>query len=199
MRQQIFLSYSRNDREAAIALRYALEQAGFSVFQDEDAIRTGDRWLARLGEALQQCIAFIVLLGRDGVQRWVGAEVQVALIRHLSPQDEAHRLPIYPILLAEAQPESLPPFLGLLQFDRWAPTESLPVGLLEAIQARTPRIDARHTIEGCPFLGLSAFGRKHAALFFGRRIETLEAFIPGYNPSRRKSRFYGTNLAQLFS
>ena len=48
MRQQIFLSYSRNDREAAIALRYTLEQAGFSVFQDEDAIRTGDRWLARL-------------------------------------------------------------------------------------------------------------------------------------------------------
>ncbi len=175
MPQQIFLSYSRTDREACIALRLALEQAGLPVFQDEDAIRTGDRWFSRLEDALQQCNAFIVLVGRDGVQRWVGAEVQVALSRHLSPHDDTQRLPIYPLLLAEASPESLPPFLGLFQFDRWAPTEPLPVGLLDAIQARTTRIDTRHTIEGCPFLGLSAFGRKDAALFFGRRNETLEA------------------------
>jgi hypothetical protein len=98
-----------------------------------------------------ECDAFIVLAGRDGVQHWVGAELQVALIRHLSPHDDAQRLPIYPILLAEASPESLPPFLGLFQFDRWAPTEPLPIGLLDAIQARTTRIDARHTIEGCLF------------------------------------------------
>lgn len=175
MPQQIFLSYSRTDREACLALRLALEQAGLPVFQDEAAIRTGDRWLSRLEDALLQCNAFILLIGRDGVQRWVGAEVQVALSRHLSPHDDAQRLPIYPILLAEASPESLPPFLGLFQFDRWVPTEPLPADLLDAIQARASRIDTRHTIEGCPFLGLSAFGRNDAALFFGRRSETLEA------------------------
>jgi hypothetical protein len=49
------------------------------------------------------CSAFVVLAGRDGVRRWVGAEVQVALIRHLSPAKDDDRLPIFPILLEDAQ------------------------------------------------------------------------------------------------
>ena len=44
----IFLSYSRTDRAAAIALRSALQQAGLLVFHDEDAIRVGDQWMTRL-------------------------------------------------------------------------------------------------------------------------------------------------------
>lgn len=175
MSQPIFLSYSRTDRDACLALRTALQQAGLDVFHDEEAIRNGDRWLTRLEEALQQCNAFVVLIGRDGVQRWVGAEVQTALVRHLSPHEDNERLPIFPILLAEAKPESLPSFLALFQFERWMPAEPLPEGLLDAIKARVTRIDARHTIEGCPYLGLSAFGRQDVRLFFGRRKETLEA------------------------
>ena len=172
---QIFLSYSRNDSDACIALRAALEKAGLNVFRDADAIRVGDRWMTRLEEALQDCGAFVLLVGRDGVQRWVGAEVQVALMRHLSPHDEAQRLPIFPILLDDAKPESLPPFLALFQADRWSATQPLPDALLDAIKQRTTRVDAQHRFEDCPFLGLSAFGRKDAKLFFGRRQETLEA------------------------
>lgn len=41
--EQVFLSYSRTDHEACIALRTALEQAGLSVFRDEDKIRVGDQ------------------------------------------------------------------------------------------------------------------------------------------------------------
>jgi hypothetical protein len=173
--KQVFLSYSRNDREACIALRLALEQAGLNVFQDEDKIRIGDQWLTRLEETLQGCSAFVLLIGRDGVQRWVGAEVQVALIRYFSPHDEALRLPIFPILLDEAKPESLPPFLALFQTDRWSPAAPLSEKLIEAIKARAIRIDDRQFFEGCPFLGLSTFGRKDAKLFFGRRNETLKA------------------------
>lgn len=69
--KQVFLSYSHTDREASIALRSALEQAGLSIFQDE-YIRKGDRWVTRLEEALLDCCAFVLLVGRDGVQRWVG-------------------------------------------------------------------------------------------------------------------------------
>ncbi|MGI8427366.1 MAG: toll/interleukin-1 receptor domain-containing protein [Actinomycetota bacterium] len=63
--EQVFLSYSRTtDREACIALRSALEQEGLSTFQDEDAIRGGDRWMTRLQEAVQGCsAAFVVLIG----------------------------------------------------------------------------------------------------------------------------------------
>jgi formylglycine-generating enzyme required for sulfatase activity len=172
---QVFLSYSRNDREAAVALRSALEQAGLSVFKDDDSIRVGDRWVERLQDALEGCSAFVLLVGRDGVQRWVGAEAQVALARHLSPHDEAQRLPIFPILLGEARPEGLPPFLALFQAIRWAPAEAVPGALIEAIRARAIRLDYPQAFEGCPFLGLNAFGRADARLFFGRRKETLEA------------------------
>ncbi|MCB1949145.1 toll/interleukin-1 receptor domain-containing protein, partial [Nitrosomonas sp.] len=131
--KQVFISYSRTNRDACLALRMALEQAGLSVFQDEDAIRVGDRWVTRLEQALQQCTAFVLLVGRDGIQRWVGAEVQVALSRHLSPHDDAQRLPIFPILLDAAQPDALPPFLKLFQAEHWTPQNPLPDDLVSAI------------------------------------------------------------------
>jgi hypothetical protein len=83
------------------------------------SLRAGDRWLGRLQTAVGRCDAFVVQVGRDGVQRWIGAEVEVALIRHHQPHDEAERLPIFPILLPDAAPESLPPFLALFQATRW--------------------------------------------------------------------------------
>jgi hypothetical protein len=101
--------------------------------------------------------------------------VEIALTRHLSPHDDAERLPIFPILLEQdVRPEDLPPFLALFQSTRWSPTESLPGALLEAINNRAIRL-GEPRLEGCPFLGLNAFGRGDARLFFGRRKETLEA------------------------
>lgn len=173
--EQVFLSYSRSDREACILLRTAVEQAGLSVYRDEDANRVGDRWMTRLEQTLEGCSAFVVLVGRDGVRRWVGGEVQVALKRHLSADDEAKRLAVLPVLLEGATPEALPPFLSLIQATRWSPPDPVPPELIADIRARASRIGTPPAFEGCPFLGLSAFGRGDARLFFGRRKETLEA------------------------
>lgn len=171
----VFLSYSHNDRAAAASLVRALEQAGLAVFKDDASLRSGDRWLSKLQQAINGCGAFVVLVGRDGVQRWVGAEVEVALCRHLSPHDDQDRLPIFPVLLGDAAPESLPPFLALFQITRWDGVAALPDDLVDALRARQSRFDAGPAVEGCPFLGLSAFTRNDARLFFGRRLETLEA------------------------
>ena len=46
--QVVFLSYSRTDSNACIALKSQFEQAGLGSFRDEDAIRVGDRWMSRL-------------------------------------------------------------------------------------------------------------------------------------------------------
>ncbi|MEW8438518.1 MAG: SUMF1/EgtB/PvdO family nonheme iron enzyme [Candidatus Thiodiazotropha taylori] len=169
------MSYSRNDLEAASALRVELQRAGLTVFKDDDSIRSGDRWITRLDEALRGCSAFVVLVGHEGVRGWVGAEVEVALIRQLSSRDEKSRLPIFPILLDEAQIESLPVFLARIQVEHWSPSHALPDGLVAAIKERAVRRLKPKIIEGCPFLGLDAFRRKDAHLFFGRRMETLEA------------------------
>ncbi|MEZ5535774.1 MAG: SUMF1/EgtB/PvdO family nonheme iron enzyme [Thiolinea sp.] len=172
---QVFLSYSRTNLDAAIAMRSALEQGGIVTFRDEDSIRVGDNWMNRLQTTLQDCSAFVLLIGRDGVQRWVMAETQVALIRHFSPHDAAQRLAVFPVLLPDGDVHSLPPFLSLFQIQRWQPGEALPDTLLQAIRDKTDLPDNRIRFEGCPFLGLGAFQREHAALFFGRSRETLEA------------------------
>ncbi|MEB4591473.1 SUMF1/EgtB/PvdO family nonheme iron enzyme [Candidatus Thiothrix sp. Deng01] len=174
--EQIFLSYSRtNNLAEAVALRAGLEQAGFTVFRDEDSIYAGDNWMQRLQAALQGCSAFVLLYGRDGVKRWVGAEVQYALSRHLSPHDDPQRLPIFPILLPDGDLGSLPPFLSLFQVQRWQLGEALPERLAQAIRDKSEWQDGSNTFDGCPYLGLSAFQQQDARLFFGRRKETLEA------------------------
>jgi len=172
---EIFLSYSRNDNTAASALRAALERAGLQVFKDDVSLRAGDRWLGRLQTAVGSCDAFVVQVGRDGVQRWIGAEVEVALIRHHQPHDEAERLPIFPILLPDAVPESLPPFLALFQATHWDGVSALPEPLIEALSARHALQATRPTFQGNPFRGLGAFTQEHTQQFFGRRSETLAA------------------------
>lgn len=52
-RDQIFLSDSRNDPEAAASLRPRLEKVGLCVFKDDQSIREGELWLSRLQEALE--------------------------------------------------------------------------------------------------------------------------------------------------
>ena len=116
-----------------------------------------------------------LLIGKDGVQRWVGAEYHVALRRHYAKAGESESLPIFPVLLEDTQSIPLPAFLSSFQSVRWDISEPLPPQLIAAIQSRATRNGNAITFEGRPFLGLSAFGRQHAPLFFGRRQETLRA------------------------
>jgi hypothetical protein len=171
----VFLSYSRDDREAAINLRGQFQQYGLSVFKDDASIHEGDLWLDRLQQAVDGCDAFVVLVGRDGVRRWIGAETQVALSRYFGPHDDAQRLPIFPILLREMRPETLPAFLRLFQVTTWNGSEPLPARLLEQIRERRVVADKTAAFEGCPFVGLAAFRIDQAQLFFGRQNETLNA------------------------
>lgn len=171
----IFLSYSRADRDAAIAARIALEREGFEVFHDIERIHAGEDWMARLQEALQACSGFIVLVGRDGVRRWVGAEVQVAVNRRFSARDGAPPLPIYPVLLRGTTPEALPPFLSLFQATPWAPEQPLPAALFEGLRLQRLAGAGAGRFDGCPFVGLKSFQARDARLFFGRGQETLDA------------------------
>ncbi len=57
----VFLSYSRNDPDAATLLRAAIERAGPKVFKDDDSTRAGELWLNRLQDEIERCGAFVVL------------------------------------------------------------------------------------------------------------------------------------------
>ncbi len=203
-RHHVFLSYSRNDRPAALDLCKQFQQHGLtSLFRDDESIPAGDRWLDRLQDAVDGCEAFVVLIGRDAVARWVGAETRVALCRHFDPHDDAKRLPIFPILLGnnesgsqEVQPYTdiklLPAFLRQFQATVWTAGDALPEDLLNQIRERKLNTykDLDLAEDQCPFVGLHSFQVKDAKLFFGRRKETLEAITcffdvrPGKPPVR---------------
>ena len=169
------MSYSRNDFEAAANLRLHLAKHGLSVFKDDESIRTGELWLNRLQDEVDACGAFVVLIGRDGVGRWIGAETQVALNRYFGSHEDAKRLPIFPILLRETKPETLPAFLRLFQTTRWNGADPLPQRLLDQVRERTIVANEAVAFEGCPFVGLAAYRHDQAQLFFGRQKETLDA------------------------
>ena len=171
----VVLSYCRNDLESAAMLRSELEKCGLSVFRDEDSIRASDLWLDRLQQAVDACGSFVLLVGKDGVRRWVGAEAQVALIRHFGPHDEAKRLPIYPILLGDATADGLPAFLRLFQATPWNGVDPLPDDFLGCITEGRLLPSKADVFEGCPFVGLDAYRPDQAELFFGRHKETLDA------------------------
>ena len=173
--EQLFLSYSRNDPDAATLLRHQLTQHGLYVFQDDKSIREGELWLERLSEAVKNCVSFVVLVGRDGVQRWIGAETQVALLRHFDERDDTKRVAIYPILLGDTRPDVLPAFLRLFQATQWNGVDPLPERLLEQIRMRSIVPNSGASFEGCPFVGLISYRIDQTELFFGRQKETLDA------------------------
>ncbi len=117
----------------------------------------------------------MVLVGRDGVRRWVGAETQAALNRSIASGDDEPALPIVPILLDGTAPESLPTFLRLYQSTAWNGVDPLPQGLFDNIRERKVIADSTASFAGCPFVGLAAYRMNQAQLFFGRQRETLNA------------------------
>ncbi len=102
------------------------------------------------------------------------------MIRHLSPHDELKRLAIFPILLGETSPETLPAFLRLFQATRWNGTDALPPRLLAQIRERNIVRSEAARFEGCPFVGLAAFQVDQAQLFFGREKEVLDCLAQGF-------------------
>ncbi len=179
--QQIFLSHSQTDWEAATILRTELEKAGMPVFRKKDTAHLHDGWLYSLQDKLKNCSVFIMLMGREGVQQWSNVEMQLALSRNLLPRDDAKWLPIYLLLLPDADPKKVPPLLSHFQSLRWQIDSAVPKLLLTALQSRTELFSTDKPIDACPYMGLNTFQREHAPLFFGRRKETLEII-----------RFFGT-------
>ena len=170
-----FLSYSRRDQAAADCLRKQLCDGQIEVFKDDASIREGDPWLGLIERALDSCGAFVVLVGASGVRRWVAAETHAALIRHIDPEQEADRLPIFPVLLPGVSADALPALLRPIQATHWNGHASLPDRLLQAIRDRALQPARDRKIDGNPYVGLAAFQRSQAHLFFGRQRETLDA------------------------
>ena len=77
---QVFLSYSDADRDFARQLASQLSKRGCEVWDPSDQVFPGDNGPLKIGEALKESKAMVVLLSPDSMKsEWVRGEIQYAL------------------------------------------------------------------------------------------------------------------------
>ena len=156
-----------------------LRGAGLTAWWDAD-IPLGSQWPDVLQSKLNECAAFLVLIGQQGVSGWIEPEVGVALSRHFS-RGIRTRLAIVPVLLDDTPEHLVPPFLSQFQFHRFddARDGSQIAELAAALRADLFREYRKPVLlpemGRCPFPGLAPFERQHQAFFFGRHTDLLAA------------------------
>ncbi|MFN0086473.1 MAG: SUMF1/EgtB/PvdO family nonheme iron enzyme [Blastocatellia bacterium] len=136
-RFQIFLSYARDDRDAAERIHAFLTDAGLGVFIDFKSISHGEDWDKAIERALKECSRMVLLLSdssmpeRDEVEReWF------YFVRN--------RKPILPILIEDCEIHSR--FLKISQIDARKGLEpqlpKLRDALLRPLDAPPPIVDS---------------------------------------------------------
>jgi hypothetical protein len=77
---RIFLSYSAADENFARELGSHLSRPGCEVWDPGEQLFPGDNWLLKIGEALKQSKAMVVLLSPDSIKsEWVRREIECAI------------------------------------------------------------------------------------------------------------------------
>jgi len=66
-RENVFISYSRDDKEWATRIRNELEKNGVNVFFDEDDLKTGDHYNQLIRKYLKECDYFLAVISEHAV------------------------------------------------------------------------------------------------------------------------------------
>lgn len=62
---KVFVSYSRDDKDAALGLTHALVEQGNDVWLDSGEIRPGERWAEQTSEAIRSANVVVLLIGSE--------------------------------------------------------------------------------------------------------------------------------------
>lgn len=103
-KEQIFLSYAREDVETAERIHNDLKKWGLNSWFDREALRGGDRWKNAIKKAIRQSSHFIALLSSKSVTK--RGYVQKELREALEVLDEVPESDIFiiPVRLDESEP-----------------------------------------------------------------------------------------------
>ena len=117
---EVFLSHSHHDKAAVEKLEEMLVLHGVPVWYSETNIKGAQQWLDEIGEALERCDWFVVLLTPAAVKsQWVKRELTYAL------NEPRYGSRIVPLLLKKCDYKKLAwPLLTLQMID----FKSFPAG-----------------------------------------------------------------------
>lgn len=96
-RDTVFISYARQDGDAALRLAKDLEDAGVDVWIDVERLRPGERWRPAVGEAIERSRYFVAVLSSRSVTHrgFVQAELRSALeLLREFPESQTFVIPV---------------------------------------------------------------------------------------------------------
>jgi len=165
----IFISYSRKDSGFVHRLIGALENYGFSTWQDVNAIAGGEVWKGAIGKAVRECDAFLIVLSPQSA----GSE-NVAKELAVATKHDRHILPV--MYQACTIPDNMEYDLAELQ---WANFHGLPFddaldGLVRSLGGR-PTVEIKGTRE---VQALRDFVVSQASQFVGAFTANVQSVPP---------------------
>ena len=121
--KQVFLSYTRTERDLAEAIAEVLRAEGCGVWYDRESIESGSKWKEKLQEVLDGCDSMIALLSPHAYSSsWVREELQHALF------EQRFKNRLLPVLTGGAELEKfvrLPWILTRMPYVRIEPQDSM--------------------------------------------------------------------------
>jgi hypothetical protein len=134
----VFLSYSRADKEVVGRIAEELYQRGVIPWHDATALRPGDEWPARISRQIETIPCGIIVIGPDGLGKWQETEMWNLLI-FLKRQNRR----IIPVLIGKATAEQIPPLFSHYNAVHYTGDDD-PVGkLVEVILSEREQIILR--------------------------------------------------------
>ena len=114
MADHIFISYSKKDSNFALKLADDLISAGHKVWIDR-SLQVGEDWADTIEDNLVKAVGVIVILSSNSiVSDWVQHEGSMAYIL---------KKPMYPLLINDLLPDSLPIWAGKFQYHSFVDVE----------------------------------------------------------------------------
>lgn len=126
----VFISYSRNDIDAANYVADQLHQRGADVFVDYERLEAGQNFPERLAAEIEQSDAVVFLLSQhSAASQWVRDEIQYA--RHCQKK-------IIPVALDSTEMPRAPFFLTAVErvdFTRWQTDRQVEAAVAKLVTA----------------------------------------------------------------
>lgn len=95
---RVFLSYTAADKDFAKQLASHLSNQGCDVWDPSDQLFPGDNWPLKIGEALKESKAMVVLLSPESMKsEWVRGEIQYAI------GDRNYEGRVFPVLVRQTE------------------------------------------------------------------------------------------------
>src|SRR5262245_47217279 len=159
----VFLSHSSKNHALANGIADRLAREQYATFLDLANLHGGDRWEARLHEALAEARALVLCATPAALESsWVRKEVDLAIGREI---------PVIPCALEHCDER----WHAELQWIDFTNEPSIGYERLFAVLERIPGLARTWSRDESPYPGLKPFEARHAPVFFGREDDLAAA------------------------